>query len=268
MAADATGEDVVAALLAVRERVATHATARAAADDGSAAPTLIAVSKTKPAELVAAAYGAGQRDFGENYVQEVVAKAPALPDDVRWHFIGHLQSNKAKELLSVPNLHCVHTVDTLKLAQELQKRAAQLRPDRPLDIFVQVNTSEEESKSGCPPAEAAALCSSVREACPALRLVGLMCIGKYSSAEGGADEDFACLARCRAEAAAALGVEHESLALSMGMSHDYEAALAAGATHVRVGSTIFGARTPKPAATTTTAPADVAASAIAAVSLG
>lgn len=252
---------VVAALESVRAKVAGHAARRSAAEPP---PTLVAVSKTKPAELIAAAYGAGQRDFGENYVQEVVAKAPALPDDVRWHFIGHLQSNKVKELLSVPNLACVHTVDSLKLANELQKRAVQLRkPDAPLTVFVQVNTSGEESKSGCAPDEAAALCLAVRDGCAALRLAGLMCIGKYSSAEGGAEDDFACLVRCRAEAAAALGVEVGSLALSMGMSHDYETALAAGATHVRVGSTIFGARAyaaSKPPAK----PADAAASADAA----
>ena len=99
----------------------------------------------------AGAYDSGQRDFGENYVQEVTAKGPAMPEDVRWHFIGHLQTNKVKELVSVPNLHCVHTVDSLKLAAELQKRCAALRPDRPLAVLVQVNTSAEESKSGCAP---------------------------------------------------------------------------------------------------------------------
>ena len=252
VAADAA-EHVVRSLNEVRERVAIHAKSRAASSDDPAAamvpmpPTLIAVSKTKPPELVAAACGAGQLDFGENYVQEFVAKAPALPDSIRWHFIGHLQSNKVKDLLGVPNLHCVHTVDTLKLAHELQKRSLQMRPDRPLAVFVQVNTSGEESKSGCTPAECVALCTTVRDSCSALRLSGLMCIGKYSSAEGGAEEDFACLARCRDEVASALGVQPASLALSMGMSHDYEVALAAGATHVRVGSTIFGARTPPPA---------------------
>jgi len=239
-----SAEDIVSNLSAVRERVASHASKLPA---GSLPPTLVAVSKTKPVELLTAAYGAGQRDFGENYVQEVVAKAPELPEDVRWHFIGHLQSNKVKDLLSVPNLYCVHTVDSIKLANEIQKRALQLRPDRPLMVFAQVNTSMEDSKSGCAPSEIVALCTAIRDNCSALQLVGLMCIGKYSAAEGGSEEDFACLNQCRTEVAGAMGAEPSSLALSMGMSHDYEAALAAGATHVRVGSTIFGTRAPKAA---------------------
>ena len=137
MAAEASTEEVVAQLNTVRERVAFQAALRPA---GWITPTLIAVSKTKPAELLSAAYAEGQRDFGENYVQEVVAKAPELPDDLRWHFIGHLQTNKVKELLRVPNLYCVHTVDSIKLAAELQKRAVQLRPDQPLRVFAQVRS--------------------------------------------------------------------------------------------------------------------------------
>jgi uncharacterized pyridoxal phosphate-containing UPF0001 family protein len=111
-----------------------------------------------------------------------------------------------------------------------------------------VNTSGEESKSGCAPDAAAALCKEVADACPALRIRGLMCIGKYTAAEGGADDDFAALAACRQRAAEALGLPPDALALSMGMSHDFETALRAGATHVRVGSTIFGARAKKPEA--------------------
>jgi pyridoxal phosphate enzyme (YggS family) len=236
--ADVGPEDVQANLRAVRARIDA---ARLAV-----APSLVAVSKTKPVELLAAAYAEGQRDFGENYVQEVTTKGPLMPPDTRWHFIGHLQTNKVRELVSVPSLHTVHTVDSLKLAHELQKRVKALRPDRPLNVFVQVNTSAEASKSGVALGEAAALCVAVRESCPSLTLRGLMCIGKYSSAEGRADEDFATLASCRGACATALGVEVGSLALSMGMSHDFEAAIRAGATHVRVGSTIFGARAKKP----------------------
>eukprot|EP00966_Prymnesium_polylepis_P089800 2079574-Prymnesium_polylepis.1 len=130
-----SADELVANLNSVRERVLTAHSAR---PGGSPAPILVAVSKTKPSELLKAAYDAGQRDFGENYVQEVVAKGLELPSDLRWHFIGHLQTNKVKELVSVPNLFCVHTVDTIKLASELQKRVAALRPDRPLEIMVQV----------------------------------------------------------------------------------------------------------------------------------
>lgn len=237
---DADAAAVVAALLAVKDRVAA-----VKRPTGAVAPLLVAVSKTKPVPLLAAVYDAGQRDFGENYVQEVVEKAPVLPADIRWHFIGHLQSNKVKDIVSIPNLHCVHTVDSAKLANELQKRCAQLRPDRPLEIMVQVNTSGEPSKSGCDPAAAADLCAQVVVACPLLKLRGLMCIGKYSASEGSAAEDFEVLKQCRDRAAKALSLDAATLALSMGMSHDFEAALAVGATHVRVGSVIFGARARK-----------------------
>ena len=199
--ADVTGADVVANLTSVRERLAAvQATLPAEAPVAS----LIAVSKTKPSALLQAAYDAGQRDFGENYVQEVVAKGPELPPDLRWHFIGHLQTNKVKELVSVPNLFCVHTVDSIKLAGELQKRVAAMRPDRPLEVMVQVNTSGEDSKSGCTPPECAALCAELVATCPQLVLRGLMCIGKYSSSEGVADEDFAVLGACRLEVAGKL----------------------------------------------------------------
>lgn len=241
MADEVTAADVADNLKAVLARCA------AKRPNGPPA-TLIAVSKTKPVELLKGAYDVGQRDFGENYVQEVTTKGPQMADDVRWHFIGHLQTNKVKEIVSTPNLYCVHTVDSLKLAAELQKRCAAMRPDRPLAVLVQVNTSAEESKSGCAPADCAELCASVVGSCPNLVLTGLMCIGKYSSTEGDATPDFACLAQCRVAAAEKLGVAADSLALSMGMSHDFEAALEAGATHVRVGSTIFGARAKKPGA--------------------
>ena len=201
------GEGDAAALAYNLESVRARIAAAATAAGRPSPPSLVAVSKTKPVELLRIAYDRGQRDFGENYVQEVVAKAPQMPADVRWHFIGHLQSNKAKDLVAAaPNLFCVHTVDSLKLAQELQKRVAALRPDNPLAIMVQVNTSAEESKSGCEPAAVVELCAEVVASCPLLRLCGLMCIGKYSAAEGSAVEDFEVLKRCREQVAA--GREH------------------------------------------------------------
>ena len=237
------GEGDAAALAYNLESVRARIAAAAAAAGRPSPPSLVAVSKTKPVELLRIAYDRGQRDFGENYVQEVVAKAPQMPADVRWHFIGHLQSNKAKDLVAAaPNLFCVHTVDSLKLAQELQKRVAALRPDNPLAIMVQVNTSAEASKSGVAPADCAALAAEVARSCPLLRVCGLMCIGKYSADEGSALSDFEALVQCRVLTAEALGVGAASLELSMGMSHDFEQAVAAGATAVRVGSTIFGRR--------------------------
>jgi pyridoxal phosphate enzyme (YggS family) len=212
----------------------------AAARAGRPRPRLVAVSKTKPAAAVAEAYAAGQRDFGENYVQELLDKAPALPADVRWHFIGHLQSNKARALVEgVPGLAMVETVDSEKLASRLDAAAAGAgRP--PLAVLVQINTSGEASKHGVAPADAPALAAHVAARCAHLRLAGLMTIGQpdYTSRP----ENFERLAACRRAVAAATGLPEAGLELSMGMSGDFEAAIAMGATNVRVGSTIFGAR--------------------------
>ena len=203
---------------------------------------LVAVSKTKPAALLREAYDAGQREFGENYVQELVEKAPTLPDDMQWRFIGKLQSNKAKVLVEgVPNLVAVETVDSAKLADRLQKAAAaalEARGGTPLDIYVQVNTSPwEGTKGGVTPEGAAELAAHVAAACPALRFRGVMTIGAP-----GDERCFGALRDARDAAAAALSVPADSLELSLGMSGDFEAAIAAGSDSVRVGSSIFGAR--------------------------
>ena len=198
---------------------------------------LICVSKTKPAENIQTLYNAGFRAFGENYFQELLLKAEVLPKDIKWHFIGHLQSAKAMKLVkSVPNLSVVETVDSLKLAQKLD--SACVAAERgPLSIYIQVDTSGEETKSGVDPADLVALVKVIRDECPLLVVAGLMTIG--------APDDFSCfdrLAASRTEVAAALGLDPLALALSMGMSGDYEAAIERGSTNVRVGSTIFGPR--------------------------
>jgi uncharacterized pyridoxal phosphate-containing UPF0001 family protein len=140
----------------------------------------VAVSKTKPIAAVEDVYGAGHRHFGENYVQELVEKAPRLPSDIRWHFIGQLQSNKAKVLVSsVPNLWAVESVDSIKLAGLLNKAAEAAGRSEPLRVFVQVNTSAEAQKGGVAPGEeTVALARYVVQSCPSLRLVGLMTIGR------------------------------------------------------------------------------------------
>ena len=221
----------------------------AAATTAGRAPSdvrLVAVSKTKPPEDIQALYDSGHRDFGENYFQELVEKAEVLPKDIRWHFIGHLQSAKASKLVrEVPNLAAVETVDSLKLAKKLNtaletlatEGAASGGPKRTLKVYLQVDTSGEDTKSGVPVPETAALVAAIRDECPLLTVAGLMTIG--------APGDFTCfdrLVEARVDAAAALGVPVEQLGLSMGMSGDYEEAIARGATSVRVGSTIFGAR--------------------------
>ena len=204
---------------------------------------LVAVSKTKPLELLQKAYDEGEcRIFGENYAQELIEKVPHMAKDVQWHFIGNLQSNKVNKLVNVfegdVSRLVVETVDTIKLANKLNNAAAtSAGADQKLRIFVQVNTSGEASKSGCEPSEALVLCQDIVQNCGNLELMGLMTIG--------APGDVSCfdtLVTCRNTVQAALGDDAPPLELSMGMSGDYVQAIEKGATNVRVGSTIFGAR--------------------------
>jgi PLP dependent protein len=201
--------------------------------------TLVAVSKTQPVEAIREAYAAGQRDFGENYAQEWRDKAAALADleGLVWHFIGALQTNKVKYLLpaeaGAPAAAWVHTVDRLALAEELSKRAA--RRGVRLRVLLEVNVAAEASKAGATPEEVPALAARVR-ALPGLELRGLMCI---PPAEGDPRPHFARVRALRD------GLGGGLADLSMGMSGDYEAAIAEGSTLVRVGTAIFGARPPR-----------------------
>ena len=201
---------------------------------------LVAVSKTKPVSQMMECYDAGHRVFGENYVQEIVEKAPAMPADVSWRFIGHLQSNKVRALVTgVPGLAAIETVDSAKLANKLNNAVKDLER-APLGVMVQVNTSGEESKHGVEPGAAVVdLAKIVRDA-EHLRFEGLMTIGMpdYTSRP----ENFECLRKCREEVCAALGLDVNAVELSMGMSGDFEAAVEMGSDSVRVGSSIFGAR--------------------------
>jgi pyridoxal phosphate enzyme (YggS family) len=199
--------------------------------------TLLAVSKTFSADAVRAAHAAGQRVFGENYVQEALAKIEALGDlrpQLEWHLIGPLQSNKTREVAW--SFDWVHTIDRLKVAERL---SAQRPPELPpLSVCLQVNVSGEASKSGVPPAEVAALARAVA-ALPRLRLRGLMSIPQPVE---GFEAQRASHRRLR-ELFDALRAEGLALdTLSAGMSADLEAAISEGATMVRVGSAIFGAR--------------------------
>lgn len=200
-------------------------------------PRLVAVSKTKPLSAIQEAYGVGQRHFGENYVQELTEKSKALEamTDIKWHFIGHLQSNKVKLVCKSTNLFVIETIDSEKVARLVNKEWAAHRadPGKTLNVMIQVNTSGEEQKSGVPPSGIQALADVIRKECPALSLMGLMTIGE----SGNGDHDFGELRRCRDEI-----MKDPSLELSMGMSADYELAIKYGSTNVRVGSTIFGAR--------------------------
>ncbi|WPP00210.1 YggS family pyridoxal phosphate-dependent enzyme [Pseudomonas sp. HR96] len=213
--------------VSARIRQAAAAAQRDEADVG-----LLAVSKTKPAAAVREAFGAGLKDFGENYLQEALGKQLELGDlPLTWHFIGPIQSNKTRAIAE--HFDWVHSVDRLKIAQRLsEQRPAELPP---LNICLQVNVSGEASKSGCTPAELPALAAAVA-ALPNLRLRGLMAIPEPTEDRAAQDAAFGAVQRLQAQLDLPLDT------LSMGMSHDLEAAIAHGATWVRIGTALFGAR--------------------------
>ncbi|KAJ3751368.1 proline synthetase associated protein [Lentinula detonsa] len=260
----------------IRARVASAAQALAVNSDSR---KIVAVSKYKPSADILVCYEYGQRDFGENYVQELVDKAKELPSEIQWHFIGTLQSNKAKLLASVPNLHTVQTISSEKIANALNKA---LPTDRntPLNVLLQINTSGEDSKSGLSPLSPSSFDSSqlsdvqklakhIVTLCPNLHLQGLMTIGaldlSLSANETERNADFERLKQTRDILVRwlqdGLGSSHDGvnvskrwrwgdestgkLLLSMGMSSDFEAALKAGSDIVRVGTGIFGSRKTK-----------------------
>ncbi|MFZ3284737.1 YggS family pyridoxal phosphate-dependent enzyme [Pseudomonas sp.] len=193
---------------------------------------LLAVSKTKPAQALREAYAAGLRDFGENYLQEALGKQLELADlPLIWHFIGPIQSNKTRAIAE--HFDWVHSVDRLKIAQRLsEQRPAELPP---LNICIQVNVSGEASKSGCTPADLPALAAAIN-ALPRLKLRGLMAIPEPTDDRAEQDAAFAAVQKLQA------GLDLPLDTLSMGMSHDLESAIAQGATWVRIGTALFGAR--------------------------
>ncbi|CAA6673183.1 unnamed protein product [Spirodela intermedia] len=208
---------------------------------------VVAVSKTKPVSVIQQVYDAGHRIFGENYVQEILEKAPQLPDDIQWHYIGNLQSKQGQSssryfsificLAGVPNLCMVSERRYVKIANYLDRAVASIGR-KPLKVLVQVNTSGEESKSGVHPTGCVELAKHVKLSCPNLEFSGLMTIGMldYTSTP----ENFKTLANCRLEVCKALGIPEDLCELSMGMSGDFEQAIEMGSNNVRIGSTIFG----------------------------
>ncbi|MDX1498512.1 MAG: YggS family pyridoxal phosphate-dependent enzyme [Woeseiaceae bacterium] len=196
---------------------------------------LLAVSKKKPASLVAAAAGAGQLEFGENIVREGVDKIAAVGrDDLVWHFIGTLQSNKTKDVAT--HFDWAHSVDRLKIAKRLSDQRPADLPD--LNVCIQVNVDAEASKSGVAPAALGDLARAVA-ALPRLRLRGLMCLPAIRDGLAAQREPFARLRRLKDELADS-GLETDTL--SMGMSDDFRAAILEGSTIVRIGTAIFGSR--------------------------
>lgn len=201
--------------------------------------TLVAVSKIKPVEDLQALYDLGQRDFGENYVQELVDKQPQLPADIRWHFIGHLQSNKVKYI--APFVHLIHGVDSFKLLKEIDKQAA--KNNRVIDVLLQMHIAQEDTKFGMDEQEVGEILNN--EALPTLknvRVVGLMGMASFVNDEQQIQNEFS-IAKKTFDHFAQQEVAHFSMQyLSLGMSADYPVAVKAGSNMIRVGSKLFGAR--------------------------
>lgn len=214
----------------VRRRIARAAQAAGRSPEEV---TLVAVSKGHPAEAVRQAYDAGARLFGENYVQELRQKRASMPDlgDLEFHLIGHLQRNKVRDALEAAN--CIETVDSVRLAEEIARRAP---AGRRVSVLVQVNVGQEPQKAGVAPSALPELLDRIRTLA-ALDLRGLMTVPPADDDPERARPHFRALRR--------LAERHlgDDAWLSMGMSHDLEVAIAEGATHVRVGTAIFGPRT-------------------------
>lgn len=224
------GPDIATRLADVRSRIA-NAVSRARRTEGSV--RLVLASKTQPPDAIAAAYQAGAREFGENYVQEAAAKRAALAatPGLRWHLIGHLQTNKARAAIEIFDL--IQTLDSARLASALHR----LRPAPPMAVLIEVNLAGEASKNGVTPAAAEALIEAVRGN---VEVNGLMTVPPIAENREATRPFFARLRELRDRLAAASGLPLSEL--SMGMTNDYEVAIEEGATIVRVGRAVFGER--------------------------
>jgi pyridoxal phosphate enzyme (YggS family) len=203
--------------------------------------TLIAVSKTKPSADIMELYALGHRDFGENYVQELVKKQAELPEDIRWHFIGHLQSNKIKMI--APYVHLIHGVDSIKLLEAIDKEGRKL--NKKINCLLQVHVATEETKFGLDLVEArqAAAMYFIEKKYPNVGLCGIMGMASFSEDEALLKQEFGALKTLYDEIKSLYGTDAADFnTLSMGMSGDYPIALASGSNMIRVGSLLFGAR--------------------------
>ena len=212
---------------------------------------IVAVSKTKPKSVIIEAYNCGHQHFGENYVNELLEKASdpeviELCPDIKWHFIGHLQSNKVNKLIGVPNLYMIHTVDSKKLADLVDRAWSKLGKPNPLKVMIQINTSGEDSKSGISPDDVVDLAKHIIENCSHICLAGLMLIGYANyDLKLGPNPEFQMLAKYKGIVCEKFNIDLENFALSMGMSQDFEHAVELGSNYVRVGRAILGARSTK-----------------------
>lgn len=199
--------------------------------------TVVAVAKTVPVERIKEAINAGIYDIGENRVQELLEKRNSI-ENVRWHFVGHLQTNKVKHIVDF--IHLIHSVDSLKLALEIDKRAGKI--NRLIDVLIEVNTSGEKTKYGVKPEETIDLIKQISESCKFIRVKGLMTLAAYSPDPENARPMFKLLKNLSNEIAKLELKNVEMEHLSMGMSNDYWIAIEEGATIVRIGTAIFGPR--------------------------
>ena len=216
---------------------ATYEAIRAELD--AAMVTLVAVSKTKPVTDILALYELGHRDFGENYVQELLAKQPQLPADIRWHFIGHLQTNKVKSI--APFVHLIHGVESWKLLQEINKQAA--KNNRIIPVLLQMHIAQEETKFGLHEGEVNELIAALADhPLASIRIKGLMGMASFTDQEAKLREEFRLLKKTYDHFAALKTSTIRFDTLSMGMSSDYKIAIEEGSNMVRIGSLLFGNR--------------------------
>ena len=205
--------------------------------------TLVAVSKTKPVADILELYELGHRDFGENYVQEMVDKQAQLPSDIRWHFIGHLQRNKVKYL--APFVHLIHGVDSFELLQEINKQAQ--KNSRVIPVLLQMHIATEETKYGLNEQEVKELIASVADVpLPNVRIEGFMGMASFTDNKEQVEGEYKKLQTLFKEYQALRTSTIHFSRLSMGMSGDYETAIAQGSTIIRIGSLLFGARNTAP----------------------
>lgn len=198
--------------------------------------TLIAVSKTKPNELILDAYQGGQRDFGENKVQELVPKFESLPRDIRWHLIGHLQSNKVKYI--APFVYMIHSIDSIKLLKEVNKQA--LKCERVIPVLLQIFIAQEETKFGFSFEEARAVIIAYNnKTFPGIRIDGIMGMATNTHDMNQVRNEFSSLRLFTEEIQTS---NPEMKVISMGMSSDWQIAVEEGSTMIRIGSTLFGSR--------------------------
>jgi pyridoxal phosphate enzyme (YggS family) len=194
---------------------------------------LLVVSKTRSIEQILNLYNEGQRDFGENYLNELIEKSQKLPADINWYMIGHLQTNKVKKLLSVPNLCTIESVDSIKLAKELNNYCHKLERNQ-LNIYLQINISKEQSKSGVLPEDVVSLYEEIVKECDMLKIKGIMSLGEI-----GNTIQFEAMQVIKLTLCEKFNLNKEEFILSIGTSDDFEKAIEYGSNEVRIGGLLF-----------------------------